>query len=112
MIVSLEQAIAHLRADAGVEDEQVTLYLSAAIEQAQEYLNRKVYEDAAAMAAAVLAGEAGDDPMLANDSIRAAVLLICGHLYAHREDVGPTTLGELPMGSRELLRPFRVGWGV
>ena len=112
MLVDLPQAIAHVRADPGVDDEQIALYLQAAEEQAQAHLNRRVYADGPAMAAAVLAGDAGDSPMLVNASIRAAILLILGHLYAHREDTVPGSMSELPLGSRELLQPWRVGWGV
>jgi hypothetical protein len=66
------------------------------------------------MAAAVLDGTAGVDPILANDSIRAAILLMLGHLYRTREDVqgsdGATI--QVPMGAHSLLWPYRIGLGV
>lgn len=111
-LVDLEIAAHHLRIDAGTVDPLVPLYLGAAEESAQEYLNRRVYATADEMAAAVLAGSAGADPMMVNDAIRAAVLLILGHLYTNREDVGTVALAALPRGSRDLLTPYRVGWGV
>jgi predicted HD phosphohydrolase len=111
-LVTREQALAHLKADS---TEDVSIYLSAAELAAMEYLNRNVYESEAAMDAAVLAGNAGEDPMVVNDLIKAAVLLIAGHLYRNREDVisGQTAAAvQLPLGSRALLQPYRVGMGV
>lgn len=41
--------------------------------------------------------------------LRAAMLLIVGHLYAHREAVDRGTLAELPMGVSSILERYRVG---
>lgn len=41
-------------------------------------------------------------------SIRAAMLLIVGHLYANREENTETALAALPLGVEALLRPHRV----
>jgi hypothetical protein len=109
-LVTSDQAAAHLRTD-----EDVSLYLGAAALAASEFLNRQVYATDAAMAAAVLDGTAGDDPMVINDAIRAAILLQLGHLYRNREDVAAGASAaavELPLGSRTLLQPYRVGLGV
>lgn len=44
-----------------------------------------------------------------NDTIKAAMLLIIGHLYANREDtVVGVSIAELPMGSRYLLDTIRA----
>jgi hypothetical protein len=76
-------------------------------------MNRQFYGDADALASAVLDGAAGADPILLNPSVRAACLLILGHLYANREDVVTGTIAtELPMGFRSLLMPYRIGMGV
>lgn len=86
MIVSYEIALQHLRASDGTpESDLIKLFIGAASEAACEFLGRKVYEDADALSAAILDGSTGADPILLNDSIRAAVLLILGHLYANRE---------------------------
>lgn len=112
-LVDIPTARAHLRVDADYPESQLALYLGAATEQAQQFMNRMVYENTNALTDAVLDGTAGDDPMLINDSIRAAILLILGHLHANREDVvGGAAVVALPMGSRSLLQPFRVGMGV
>lgn len=112
MLLTPEQAIAHLREDA---DADVTLYLGAAEQAAIDFLNRQVYADTDVMAAAVLDGSAGDDPMVVNDAIKAAILLILGHLWRNREDVvtgqGAAAV-QLPLGARTLLFPHRVGLGV
>ncbi|MDQ2139582.1 head-tail connector protein [Alcaligenaceae bacterium B3P038] len=111
-LVEMAQVKAHLRVDEDYPDDQLAIYVGAAEEQAQEFLNRRVYATAEMLAAAVLANIAGSDPMVVNDSIRAAILLILGHLHANREAVTSHQTYELPMGSRSLLWPFRVGLGV
>ncbi|MCV0371079.1 head-tail connector protein [Filomicrobium sp.] len=46
---------------------------------------------------------AGDVPA----AIRAAMLLIVGHLYEHRESVAESSLAELPFGAMALIAPYR-----
>lgn len=112
-IIAVALAKKHLRVDADDEDDLIAVYLAAAEGAAQDYLNRQVYETVEGLAQAVLDGVAGDDPMLANDQVKAAVLLTLGHLYANREDVVVGTItAELPRGARSLLQPHRVGLGV
>jgi hypothetical protein len=114
-LIPVATALAHLREDAGVADSLVTLYLNAAVQSATDYLNRQVYASAEDMAAAVLDGTAGADPIVINDAIRAAILLILGRLYAFREDVvagSSSSVVELPAGSKQLLQPYRAGLGV
>jgi hypothetical protein len=114
MFVSLNLALKHLRVEADGDDEDlIELYLGAAVQAACEFINRRIFEDQAALDAAVTMGAAGDYPMLANDAIRAAVLLILGMLYENREDVViGLTAENLPRGSRALLQPYRVNMGV
>lgn len=112
-ILTTAQAIDHCRADPDADAAMVGLYLGAAIDAAQEYLGRKVYADQAELDAAVAAGTAGELPMVATFSVKAAVLLICGHLFANREDVvvGAQSFA-IPNGSRDLLRPHRKVQGL
>lgn len=112
-ILTTEQAIDHCRADPDADAAMVALYLGAAIDAAQEYLGRKVYADQAELNAAVVAGTAGELPMVATFSVKAGVLLICGHLFANREDVvvGAQSFA-MPNGSRDLLRPHRKTQGL
>lgn len=112
-LITLEQALGHERADAGIDDADAQLKLNAAIQFAVEYLNRKLYASEEDMAAAVLNGTAGDSPMLINDLIRAGILLIFGDLYQYRENTvtGVSTVS-IPIGAKQLLQPYRAGLGV
>jgi hypothetical protein len=110
-LVSIEQARQHCRADSE-DDALLTVYADAAEQAAQDFLNRRVYKDADALAEAVLDDSAGIDPIVTNPSITAAVLLITGHLYRNREAVAGETANQLPMGAHSLLWPHRVGLGV
>lgn len=112
-ILTIQQAIEHCRADPEADAVMVELYLGAAIDAAQDYLGRKVFADEAALSAAVTAGTAGVDPMVATYAIKAAILLICGHLFANREDVVTGLQSHaMPNGSRDLLRPHRRSQGL
>ena len=49
------------------------------------------------------------DGIVVNDTIKSAVLLIVGHLYAHREDVvAGVSVANLPNGAEWLLAPYKV----
>lgn len=111
-IISTDEAMRHLRAD---EDDRadVELYLAAAEDSAAQFMNRRFFADQAAMDAAIADGSAGDRPIVINPSIHSACLLIAGNLYGNREDVVVGAISsELPGGSRSLLTPYRIGWGV
>lgn len=45
-------------------------------------------------------------------AIRAAMLLLVGHMYAHREDASEASLASIPNGAMALLRPLRVRLGM
>ena len=111
-VIPIDVAMQHLRADS--EDQSyVLLVLEAAEDSAAQFLNRRFYADADALASAVLAGDAGADPILLSPSIRAACLLIAGKLYNSREDaVTGVSVTELPSGSQSLLMPYRIEMGV
>ncbi|MEK6386823.1 MAG: head-tail connector protein [Paraburkholderia tropica] len=114
-VISMELALAHLREDAGVADALIQTYVNAATKSAATFLNRSVYGSDEDMQAAIDAETAGDDPIVADDVIRAAILLTLGKLYAYREDVvagTSTSVMELPGGAKALLFPYRTGLGV
>lgn len=101
----------HLRVTSASEDALITLYWTAARESASQYLNRNVYDDTTALAAAILAGDL--TAMLTNPAFEAAVLLLTAHLYSNREDVvAGVSVAQLPSGSHALLNPYRTGLGV
>ena len=110
-LVDLEAAKLHLRVDGEDEDSLIQIYLDAAEQAAIDFLNRNVYADQEALDAAEEPPEA--KAMVVNAPIRAAVLLILGHLYANRESVVIGTItATMPMGAHSLLWPYRVGLGV
>lgn len=112
MLVTPEQALNHLRANAD-DAAMILLYTGAAEQSAIDFINRQVYADTEALAAAVLVGTGGDSPIVVNDAIKAAILLILGSLYANREnEIVGVSVAELPMGSRSLLQPYRTGLSV
>jgi len=112
--ITTDQAKLHLRVDDADEDAVIEIYLGAAESMAVEFINRAVYESAGAMEAAIEAGTAGDYPMVINDGIKGAILLILGHLYVNRSSVvhAVPNIQALPLGSQALLQPFRKGLGV
>ena len=112
MLLDLATAKLHLRVDGNAEDTLITLYLQAAQDSAEQFLNRTVYADQDALDAALLIDE-DDDGIVVNASIEAAVLLITGHLYLSREDVAVgVSVAQLPSGSERLLMPYRINMGV
>ncbi|VVO30454.1 head-tail connector protein [Pseudomonas fluorescens] len=111
-VIDIEVAMRHCRAEE-VDREYVQLLLDAAENSASQFIQRQFYTDADGLAAAVLDGSAGDEPMVIEKSIVAACLLILGSLYANREDVVVgVSATDLTLGSRALLSPYRVQLGV
>jgi hypothetical protein len=55
MLIDTAAAKAHVRREAGYPDEQITPYLLAAEAKAQQFVNRRIYADQAALNAAVAA---------------------------------------------------------
>ena len=113
-LLSLDAAREHLRAQGVPDDADLQLKVNAAELLAQEYAGRRIYETQQELDDAVAAGTAGDTPpMVVNDLVRSAMLLILGHLYANREDVITGAIAtDIPIGSRALLAPYRKGMGV
>lgn len=113
MFLTPELAKGYQRIIGNDEDDVIGLILSAAEGVALTYLNRQVYADAATMAAAIDAGTAGLFPMVITDDIKVGILKLFGDMYENREDsVLAVSVAELPLCSRELLRPHRIGNGV
>ncbi|MDR6447480.1 hypothetical protein J2794_003596 [Paraburkholderia terricola] len=111
-LVDVNLALGFVRQDAGVEDDVIQVLLDGATQSALDYLNRQVFETAEAMEAAIAAGTAGDNPMVVNGAVKAAILKTTAELYANREDSSIGTLVELPFNARTLLRPHRMVPGV
>jgi len=109
--VSLEQVKGHLRILGDDENRELELYRNAAEHAAMQFIGRNVYDNAADLPQASEV-ETAPEPLLANDDIRAAVLLTVGYLYRNREDTLTAVSAPLAMGSRWLLLPYRIGMGV
>lgn len=129
MIIPIEVAMSHLYADEA-DRYQVDRKLASAIESAERYMGRRIYDDALILAQARdeaaqrLAQLPPPNPLLSdmqyqdllmqangvliNPSIEIGILLILGDLYANRENTTDKSANELPMGARYHLQPFRV----
>ncbi len=112
-LLTLDQAREHLRAQGVPDDADLQLKVNAAELLAQEYAGRTIFGTQQAMDDAIAAGTVWDTPpMVVNDLVRSAILLIVGHLYANREDVTTGAPVQLPTGARALIAPYRKGMGV
>lgn len=95
----------HLRVDFDDEDELISLYISAAITNAESFLDRALIKSESE--------RINPDDLVINDSIKAALLLIIGTLYANREqEITGLTTSELKFGVKALLTPYRAKLGV
>ena len=97
----------HLRVAFDDDDAEIALYQAAAESMVTETLDRVVVETGTVLP---LVDEDGYDEtaMVVNPAIQAAILLVTGHLYEHREAVTDLKTEELPMSVRALLAPWRV----
>jgi hypothetical protein len=112
---ALDAAIAGVPAALDAAD---AAYEAAILAAAELEGSARCAAEAAAVRARDAARTAAEETMrgiVSNDSIRAAVLLILGHLYRNREEVmtdqGAAAV-QLPMGAHALLWPYRIGLGV
>jgi len=87
-MVTLQRVKDHLRIVGDEEDD----YLAHLIQVAQDSIEndlRRTFE--------------GEVP----PPVQHAALLLIGHWYAHREEVAPGTMVEIPVAARHLLSPYR-----
>lgn len=106
-LITLEAVKLHLRVDHDDEDLMIQLYIDAAERSTSDYLERSIYQHAAALTSA-------SDPtgIVINAPIMAAILLQIGNLYANREATANAATAELPLGVTHMLQPYRYGVGV
>lgn len=110
--VSLDQVKSHLRIIGDDENDLLDLYRNAAERSAERFIGRAVFDNNDVLQAAVDAGTAGEQPMVADDDVRAAVLLTVGYLYRNREDAMTPVGTAMTSGARWLLLPYRIDMGV
>lgn len=86
---------------------------------AADLLTNEVEQDAAYVAAetayslAQTTARETSDGLVVNDTIKAAMLLTIGDLFALREDtIVGVSVASMPMGARALLNPYRAGMGL
>lgn len=89
------------------DDALLTLYTGAAARYVQTWTRRTLYEKEDSH------GYVDDPaPILLNDDVKAAMLLLIGHWYANRESVVVgQTVAEVPFAVEALLQPYRI-YGV
>ena len=98
-VVTLQQAKDHLRIVHSADDSLVQLYMDAAAESIENFLNRDI------------PGSAAPVPEIPAP-IKAAALLIIGDLYENRESqVNGSIIQNNPSAMR-LLYPYRVEIGI
>lgn len=108
MITSLDLARGYCRASAS-DDALLTVLVEAAEGWAASFLNRKVFADQAALEGAVVAGTAGETPMVANAPFTAAVLELVCDRYDSRSNAPSSSA---MTRAERMLWPDRVGLGV
>ncbi|EFA4879816.1 phage gp6-like head-tail connector protein [Escherichia coli] len=102
MIAVVEKLRAQCRIDADdvTDDELLTLYFRAACRKAENFINRKLYEEAVP--------EDDPDGLLIADDILLALMLLVGHWYENRENSSDVSKTTIPFGFSVLLEPYRL----
>jgi len=92
----------HLRVFGTDDDQLIDLYIAAAVDTAEQYINRKLYAQSETVP------EDDEDGLVLPPAIEAAILLIVGQLYEFRENViSGTIVAQLPNGAERLMWPYR-----
>ena len=100
-MLTLETIKQHCRVDDSTDDTLLYQYRQAAIEVLQQQTSRRWYESADEIPE--------DDPcgLPYNSAVNNAMLLLIGHWYTHREQMGDV-MHELPNGFWALVQPYRI----
>ncbi|TBN95996.1 phage gp6-like head-tail connector protein [Salmonella enterica subsp. salamae serovar 13,22:z:-] len=98
-IVEKLRAQCRIDTDDATDDELLMLYFQAACRKAENFINRKLYEDTVPE----------DDPegLLIVDDILLALMLLVGHWYENRENSSDASKTTIPFGFSSLLEPYR-----
>lgn len=106
-LIELPLVKKHLRVMHDDDDAEIAIYLAAAESMVVETLDRPVVATGTVLP---IEGEDGYDAtaMVVNSAIQAAILLVTGHLYEHREAATDLKIEELPISVRHLIAPWRV----
>ncbi|MGJ3500341.1 head-tail connector protein [Piscirickettsia salmonis] len=90
----------HFRIDDNSEDDYLEFILAAALQAAEDYLDRAIVNNTDDL-------EAIENSVLINKSIEIAILMSAGHFYENRESTSTLTVKEVPMSTHFLLNPHR-----
>lgn len=87
-------------ADDTTEDELLLIYYGAARRMAENFINRKLYEDEVP--------ESDPYGLIIADDILLALMLLVGHWFENREQVNVGSIvTAFPFGFESLLQPYR-----
>lgn len=81
------------------EDALLTIYVGAARRSAENFTNRKLYDDSVP--------EDQSEGLLITDDIKLAIMLVVGHWFENREDSSEVQKLSIPLGFKALLEPYR-----
>lgn len=98
MIITLTETKEHLKVDQDTEDDLITLYIQAAENHIENFLNQPIMG-------------AADSPVTTPSAIKAACLLLVANMYENREAMTEKSLNENTT-VKSLLYPYRRGMGV
>ncbi|WP_354676489.1 head-tail connector protein [Citrobacter portucalensis] len=93
------RAQCRIDADDTAEDEMLLLYYGAARRMAENYINRKLYED--------MVPESDPDGLSIADDILLALMLLVGHWFNSREEASDVAKMSIPFGFTSLLEPYQ-----
>ena len=92
----------HLNVLTTDDDQLIDLYIAAAVDTAEQFLNRTLYP------ADGTVPEDDPDGLVLPPAVSAAILLIVGQLYEFRENViSGTIVAQLPNGAERMMWPYR-----
>lgn len=103
--IDLQTVKKHLRVSHAVDDSLIQDTLTAAIQEATDYLNKTIYLSQDDLDSAVLAGDVAEDcAVVLKTSMNRAIALLCEYHY-----YGPSALGaeKLQQAAQNLLQPDR-----
>lgn len=98
-IVEKLRAQCRIDTDDATDDELLMLYFRAACRKAENFINRKLYEETVP--------EGGPEGVLIADDVLLALMLLVGHWYENRENSSDVSKAPVPFGFSSLLEPYR-----
>lgn len=98
-IIAKLRSQCRIDADDEVEDDLLLLQYAAARRRAENFINRKLYENEVP--------ETDSDGLLIADDILLALMLLVGHWFNSREEASDVNKMSIPFGFTSLLEPYR-----